>query len=73
MFIVKENKININADNDITFIWCCLNGHTETARWLIQRSCIYGHIKIARWLIHLGESGGYEKMEPILVNQYIKN
>ena len=36
MFFAKENKININADNEYPFRWICANGHIEMANWLIQ-------------------------------------
>ena len=57
MFILQKYNINIDAINELAFRYCCRNGHLEMARWLIS----------------LGESKNYGKINPEIINQYIKN
>ena len=46
MFLLKKNKININASYEGAF----------------RLSCYHGRIQVAQWLVQLGESGEYKRI-----------
>jgi hypothetical protein len=56
---------DIRTDNDYAFYCSCVNGHLETAKWLVSItadvvrsnanyvlcwSCSFGHLELAKWL-----------------------